>query len=177
MSHLPDLAAGNGPRPEAPERLLSLIHKASSAGRALRRLLAEQAAAVELTDAELLVVWLCGDTAGRGVVQGDLASAIGVSPALMSGTVERLRQQELIEMQRCSIDRRRQVWRTTDRGRVVLERIGPQLVRLCQRLDARLPVEDQQTVRRLCERLFAAAGELEGAAGGEDTERKGRRAA
>src|SRR5262245_11571676 len=67
--------------------LLVLIHRVSSAGRALRRLLAVQAVAIGLSDAELLVVWLC---TSRGMIQGDLATAIGVSPALMSGTVERL---------------------------------------------------------------------------------------
>src|SRR5688500_1434487 len=82
-----------GPPPDA--ALLMVIHRVSSAGRALRRVLADQATSVGLSDAEVLVVWLCGP---RGMVQGDLATAIGVSPALMSGTVERLRQQGLIEM-------------------------------------------------------------------------------
>src|SRR4029453_5207732 len=61
------LAAGecNAPRdgniaaPPPDATLLLLIHRVSSAGRALRRLLAEQSTAIGLNEGELLVVWLC----------------------------------------------------------------------------------------------------------------------
>ena len=137
--------------------LLVLIHRVSSAGRALRRLLAEQATAVGLSDAEVLVVWLCGP---RGIVQGDLATAIGVSPALMSGTVERLRQQGLIEMHRVPVDRRRQVWRTTEQGQHILASLRPLLVELAQQVESRLPATELALARDLCERLTTAAHEL-----------------
>ena len=42
----------------------------------------------DLSDSELLVVWLCS---GGGRIQVELAAAIGISPAQMSGMVERLR--------------------------------------------------------------------------------------
>ena len=54
---------------------------------ALRRRLAEVAETFELSDTELLVVWLCS---GGGRMQVELAAAIGISPAQMSGLVERL---------------------------------------------------------------------------------------
>ncbi len=114
-----------------------------------------------LSDAELLVVWLCGDAASHGMVQGDLAIAIGVSPALMSGLVQRLLERGLIEMQRSAVDRRRQVWRTTDRGRRVLAELRPLLARLADELDAQVSPRDQHTAQDLCERLTAAAAELE----------------
>jgi len=143
--------------PPSDATLLLLIHRVSSAGRALRRLLADQATAVGLSDAEVLVIWLC---APRGMVQGDLATAIGVSPALMSGTVERLRQQGLIEMHRVPVDRRRQVWRTTERGQHLLGALRPALVALAEQFDARLPAAELALARELCERLTIAAHDI-----------------
>jgi DNA-binding MarR family transcriptional regulator len=140
--------------PAADADLLRLVQRASSAGRALRRLLADHAAAADLSDAELLMLWLCGDT--HGMVQGELAAAIGVSPALMSGMVEKLRQRTLLEMQRSLVDRRRQVWRTTDAGRQLLADLRPVLVRLAEQLAAKLLPGDQQTLESLCERLLTA---------------------
>jgi DNA-binding MarR family transcriptional regulator len=140
--------------PPSDATLLLLIHRVSSAGRALRRLLADQATAVGLSDAEVLVVWLC---TARGMVQGDLATAIGVSPALMSGTVERLRQQGLIEMHRVPVDRRRQVWRATERGQHLLGALRPILTALAEQIDARLPAAELALARDLCERLTIAA--------------------
>ncbi|MCI0357424.1 MAG: MarR family winged helix-turn-helix transcriptional regulator [Planctomycetaceae bacterium] len=137
--------------------LLVVIHRVSSAGRALRRMLADQATAVGLSDAELLVVWLC---APRGMVQGDLATAIGVSPALMSGTVERLRQQGLIEMHRVPVDRRRQVWRTTDSGQHLLDALRPALASLASKIESRLPAAELALARDLCERLTAITQDI-----------------
>jgi MarR family transcriptional regulator, 2-MHQ and catechol-resistance regulon repressor len=142
------------------DRLLRLVERTSSAGRALRRLLADQAAAVQLSDAELLVVWLCSESACHGMVQGDLAVAIGVSPALMSGLVQRLLERGLIEMQRSTVDRRRQVWRTTAGGRALLAALRPVLGSLAQQLDRQVSASDQLAVQGLCERLSAAAAEL-----------------
>jgi len=151
----PQEADRTGPPPDA--ALLMLIHRVSSAGRALRRVLADQSTSVGLTDAEVLVVWLCGP---RGMVQGDLATAIGVSPALMSGTVERLRLQGLIEMHRVPVDRRRQVWRTTEQGQHLLGALRPLLVELAQQLESRVPFAELSQARELCERLTKAAHEI-----------------
>jgi DNA-binding MarR family transcriptional regulator len=140
--------------PPADRMLLVLIHRVSSAGRALRRLLADAAAAVGLTDAELLIVWLCAE---RGVVQGELATAIGVSPALMSGTVERLRQRELIEMQRSTVDRRRQVWRATTAGQQLLDALRPSLAALAEQLGTKISAAERTSARELCDRLASAA--------------------
>jgi MarR family transcriptional regulator, 2-MHQ and catechol-resistance regulon repressor len=141
-----------------------LVQQASSAGRALRRLLADHAAHAGLSDAELLMLWLCGDA--HGMVQGELATAVGVSPALMSGMVERLRQRSLLEMQRSLVDRRRQVWRTTAAGRQVLADLRPVLARLAEQLRAALLPGDQQTLESLCLRLLTAVDALPPATSG-----------
>jgi DNA-binding MarR family transcriptional regulator len=153
--------SSSGNPPEASdERLLRLVERASGAGRSLRRLLAEHAAAAGLSDAELLVIWLAGDRGEAGMVQGDLAAAIGVSPALMSGLVERLRQRGLVEVQRSAVDRRRQVWRTTEQGRQVLDVLRPHLAQAAAQLDRHLPPRDQEMLLALCQQLTAATASL-----------------
>jgi DNA-binding MarR family transcriptional regulator len=137
--------------------LLELVRQTSSAGRALRRLLADEAASEGLNDAELLVIWLCAGGSSPGVVQGELAAAIGVSPALMSGTVERLRSRELITRHRSPIDRRRQVWQTTSSGQACLARLRQRLAALSAAIEMRMTTEQQRETRTLCQRLASAA--------------------
>jgi DNA-binding MarR family transcriptional regulator len=148
---------GAAPLAPAEGLLLELVRQTSSAGRALRRLLADEAAAEGLNDAELLVIWLCAGGNSPGVVQGDLASAIGVSPALMSGTVERLRSRELIARHRSPIDRRRQVWQTTGLGQACLERLRGRLAALSAALELRMTSSQQRETQALCQRLASAA--------------------
>jgi DNA-binding MarR family transcriptional regulator len=137
------------------ERLLSLVHWTSAASRQLRRRLAEVAGASDLSDAELLVLWFCH---GGGQVQVELAAAIGISPAQMSGVVERLRSRELVAMHRSATDRRRQVWRTTAAGETLLGEIAGQLDALAATIQGGLSTTEQQVVQSLCQRLVEAVG-------------------
>jgi DNA-binding MarR family transcriptional regulator len=75
----------------------------------------------------------------------------------MSGTVERLRQRGLIEMHRVPVDRRRQVWRTTEQGQHILASLRPLLVELAQQVESRLPASELALARDLCERLTTTA--------------------
>jgi DNA-binding MarR family transcriptional regulator len=137
------------------ERVLRLIHWSSTASRHLRRQLAEVAAAFDLTDNELLVVWLCR---GTGWVQVELAGTIGVSPAQMSGTVDRLGSRGLVAMHRPTMDRRRQVWRTTTGGLALLERIAPRLDELAASLSGGQGASEEPASEALYQRLAKAAG-------------------
>src|SRR5262245_50172842 len=130
------------------ERLLRLIHWSGAVSRQLRRQLSEAASACGLTDNELLVVWLCRD---EGRVQVDLAGAIGVSPAQMSGVVERLGARGLVAMHRPTIDRRRQVWQSSAAGQSLLHSIAPRLESLAAALEARLTLGEQETAASLCQ--------------------------
>jgi DNA-binding MarR family transcriptional regulator len=138
------------------ERLLRLIHWSSAASRQLRRQLAEVAGAFDLTDNELLIVWLCR---GTGRVQFELAAAIGVSPAQMSGVVERLGTRGLVAMHRSTLDRRRQMWQTSSAGRALLDQMAPQLAALAASLSGHLSLAEQDGAEALCQKL------AEGAAG------------
>jgi DNA-binding MarR family transcriptional regulator len=137
-------------------RLLRLIFWTSAASRQLRRCLASLANSAGISDGELLTLWLCLGEEG-GLVQGDLAASLGVSPAQMSGIVERLRQRGLIEMHRQALDRRRQVWRGTAAARQVLESLTVALANLADHLSAQLTPDEQQTALALGQRLAAAA--------------------
>src|SRR5687768_15747008 len=95
------------------DAVLRLVHWTSHASRQLRRRLADVAGRLELSDTELLVLWVCS---GGGRVQIELAGEIGVSPAQTSGMVERLHSRGLIAMRRQAVDRRRQVCETTEAG-------------------------------------------------------------
>jgi DNA-binding MarR family transcriptional regulator len=136
------------------DRLLRLVHWTSSASRHLRRRLAEAAQSLDLSDTEVLVVWLCS---GGGRVQVELAGLIGISPAQMSGMVERLRTRGLVAMHRLAMDRRRQVWRTSPAGQALLARAAQQFNELAACIRGRLNDDEQQLAQSLCERLAEAA--------------------
>jgi DNA-binding MarR family transcriptional regulator len=99
---------------------LHLLLEASAATRAWRARLAEQVAAWGLTDQEFLVLWLCDDRSGAAQGQGELAATLGASAAQMSGLVERLRQRDLLQVERVGNDRRRQAWRLSPTGKEIL---------------------------------------------------------
>ena len=142
--------------PPQAEQLLRLIHSLSAARGQLRRRLSELAAEFDLSDGELLVVWLCG---GADRVQGELAAAIGVSPAQMSGLAEKLGQRGLVEMNRPARDRRRQVWKTTAAGLALLAQAAVPLENLAAAIAEHLPPHEQRLAQSLCQRLAAAAAE------------------
>jgi DNA-binding MarR family transcriptional regulator len=135
------------------DRLLRLVHWTSAASRHLRRRLAEVAESIDLSDSELLVVWLCN---GGGRIQVELAGALGISPAQMSGLVERLRSRGLVAMHRQAMDRRRQVCRTTPAGQELLSGTAEHLNELAASVGAGLSSDEQQVAQTLCERLSEA---------------------
>ena len=146
------------PSPERGEadadRLLQLIHAAGGAFRRLRSLLDEQVQPLGLVGAESLILWLCDARSHHaGWAQQDLASAIGVSPALMSSLVEGLRKRGLMEMKRSPVDRRRQVWRLLAQGEDLLSQIRSSLGGIAQQIDDLVPQDEQQAAHQVFARL------------------------
>jgi DNA-binding MarR family transcriptional regulator len=140
----------NAPGDTQADRLLRLVHWTGAASRHLRRRLAEVAAGFDLSDSELLVVWLCN---GGGRVQIELAGLIGISPAQMSGMVERLRARDLVAMHRLAMDRRRQVWRMTTAGQALLSQAARRLEEQTIELAGDLSHRELDAMQVLCERL------------------------
>lgn len=161
-AHAPQPLGADSARPTGAERLTRLIHRANSAGRRLRRLLAEHVAQWNLADTEFLVLWLCETQAEQGLGQGDLAAAIGVSPAQMSSLVERLRKRELVAVRRFGSDRRRQVWQIAPPGRQLLEEVRVGLESIARRLEERVTADEQVAAEHLFERLALLAAEEAG---------------
>ena len=136
------------------DRLLEFIHAGGGAFRRLRSLLDEQVQPLGLLGAECLVLWLCATRAHHaGWAQQDLATAVGVSPALMSSLVEGLRKRGLMEMKRSPVDRRRQVWRLLSQGEDLLSQIRSSLGGIAQQMDELVSVEEQEATQRVFARL------------------------
>jgi DNA-binding MarR family transcriptional regulator len=135
------------------KNFLRLVLHISTVARAARRQLAEQVAGSELSEQEFLVLWLCGDDAAlthRG--QGELAEVVGVSPAQMSGLVDRLRRRNLLQFERLGRDRRRQVWQLTAEGQTLLAEICCHLATASAQLSGNLLETEQQQLLSLLER-------------------------
>lgn len=151
------LSVGGGGPPDGDsleaERLLQLVFRLGVASRTIRRRLAGLAGQFDLGEHELLVLWQCR-TGGRA--QSELAVALGISPAQVSGLVDRLREEGLLELQRQDQDRRRHVWRLSLAGRQRLMQAMPHLEAMARELSRELSSEDQQRLLTLCQRLVPA---------------------
>ena len=101
-----------------------------------------------------MVLWLCATRAHHaGWAQQDLATAVGVSPALMSSMVEGLRKRGLMEMKRSPVDRRRQVWRLLAQGEDLLLQVRGSLSSIARQLDELVPPREQQATHEVFTRL------------------------
>lgn len=144
------------------KNFLRLVLHVSTVARAARRQLAEQVAGSELSEQEFLVLWLCGDDAAlthRG--QGELAEVVGVSPAQMSGLVDRLRRRNLLQFERLGRDRRRQVWQLTPDGQTLLAEVCRQLAIAGGQLTGNLLETEQQQLLSLLERWLPTGDHTE----------------
>ena len=108
---------------------LELVQAVSLCGRQLRKALAEVAAPHQLSDTEVLILWACCGTTSVGLGQHELAALVGISPAQLSGLVDRLSAQDLLIGRRPAHDRRRQYWRLSEPGEEMMEQLALDLAR------------------------------------------------
>jgi DNA-binding MarR family transcriptional regulator len=120
---------------------LRLVQTASMCGRQLRRALGELVGPRGLTDSQCLVLWACCEAPPEGQAQHDLATPIGVSPAQLSGLLEDLAARGLVTGRRPAHDRRRQYWRLTTEGRLL---VGALLSDLAHWLATSPPLSDAE---------------------------------
>lgn len=76
-----------------------------------------------LRDVHFLLLWNCQAAKDYGVAQRELATALSLSPAQVSGLVEELRQRTLLASHRPTSDRRQQRWRLTADGQRLLQEV------------------------------------------------------
>jgi DNA-binding MarR family transcriptional regulator len=112
--------------PEASARVDAMC-RAVVAGKLATRELGAWVRPVGLGEAEFRLLWALaaspkGD-AGASPGQSELAVALAGSPAQVSGLVERLRSQGLIQSGSIGGDRRRSAWRLTNSGEQAVARV------------------------------------------------------
>jgi DNA-binding MarR family transcriptional regulator len=124
---------GAGGLPARDADWLELARRLSACGSSVRQAMTEALLGMACTPAEFLLLWTCRDSerTAAGLGQIELARSVGLSPAQVSGLVERLRARGLLEGCRAARDRRRQMWRLTPSGRNtladLLQAIAPRL--------------------------------------------------
>jgi DNA-binding MarR family transcriptional regulator len=131
----------------------------------LRRALADLAAPRGLSDTECLILWACRQAPAIGQPQHDLAMFVGISPAQMSGLLERLAERGWIAGRRPPRDRRRQYWRLLPEGEVLLAAVMLDLTQWSTRFAASLS-EAQRT--SLVEQLQQCNDMLQSSADGKE---------
>jgi DNA-binding MarR family transcriptional regulator len=137
----------HGPNP------IELFNELGRTYRGLRGSLNERLRRWQLTDSECLLLCTCESRSPAVVAQHDLADAVGVSAAQMSGLVEKLRRRGLLIACRDERDRRRQLWGLTTAGREVVRDIRRHLAGSSQALVGGLSPREQQTLVSLLGRL------------------------
>lgn len=131
----------------------------SMCSRRLRQRIAECARRIGLNDAEFLILWLSNQHMPAGAAQSDLVTATGVSPAQMSGLVEKLRRRQLLESRRCNLDRRRQLWLPTTTGQQLLNSVSKEFAALSRQVDHRLSADERGVFRKVIDQLNAVCQE------------------
>ena len=107
---------------------ISAACRLAAEGKLAARRIAVWLGGLEINEPEFRLLWLLAGTASTDVSavpldQADLAEQLVVSPAQVSGAVERLRNLGLVERIQHERDRRRQLWRVTEAGEALLRRI------------------------------------------------------
>jgi DNA-binding MarR family transcriptional regulator len=133
-----------------------LLADLSQLTRALRATLADGAKSSGLTDTELQLLHCCASSTDC-IAQRQLADALAISAAQVSGLVESLRRRGQIEGHRPANDRRRQVWKLTVHGRQVLERVMSDLAPRLVMLFAAMPPGAVTALRQSARQLKTAA--------------------
>jgi len=95
---------------------LEAMCRSIAAGRTLARQLAVALRDYQLSEAEFRLLWLLSEVTERGTEQNVLAKRLGLSPAQVSATVEKLRGQQVIALVVDPADRRRKLWQLTPSG-------------------------------------------------------------
>jgi len=141
------------PAGQAAAQWLALAERVVRCHRMFREELARHAARWQLSEPEFLLLWACRQAPGCGVAQSKLAARLAVSAAQISGLVEKLRLDGLLEGRRAQRDRRRQLWRLTPAGEATLQAGLAEMADWTGVLDSRLGARGARRLIRLLDRL------------------------
>ena len=135
---------------------LELLEDLSRLTRTLRTTLAEVAQPNGLTDTELQLLYRCASSTD-GIAQRQLADALAISAAQVSGLVESLRRRGLLAGHRPAADRRRQLWKLTAHGHQVFGQLMSTLAPSLELLFAARPPSSITTLRQIARQLQVTA--------------------
>ena len=150
---MPDKQATGDPAQPPDVALVELICQITRCQRVLQNLLNGFSSRWKLSGTELLILWLCARNAESGLSQRDLATAVGISPARMSGLVEGLRGRRLLSPWRCPSDRRRQHWKLERDGWKLLTSAQVELEHFVQEHSVEVPEAAQRHLASLVRHL------------------------
>lgn len=120
-----------------------------------RQRLATSARTADLSETDLLALWACVAAPEGAANQRQLADRLAVSPAQVSGTVERLRQSGLLDCRRDPQDRRRQVWHLTAAGQEAIATAARDVAAWSKNLEVHLPDTAPEQLIGELDRLLA----------------------
>lgn len=139
-------SAGSGHRPFTASGSLSMERidaacRSAAEGKLAARMIAAWLEGAEISEPEFRLLWLLAGAADLSATaasmdQAELAEQLVVSPAQISGAVERLRDLGLLERAANRGDRRRQLWRVTVAGDALLRRIVDQVAAVTSQREA-----------------------------------------
>lgn len=112
--------SGRCEMPPAARTWIGLSEQISICSRLLRCWIAQHSEPAGIQEAELSLLWACAAAPVGGFSQKQLANALAISPAHVSGLVEQMRRKGLLHGRRATDDRRRRQWQLTPQGRTEL---------------------------------------------------------
>ena len=124
------------PDGSAAQAWMALAERILMLAKQFRQRLAVSAKTAALTEADLLALWASAAATPAAMNQRELADRLAVSPAQVSATVERLRQNGLLECCRDPLDRRRQVWQLTAAGHAAIATVARDVATWAKDLEA-----------------------------------------
>jgi len=107
-----------------------------------------------LTTSQLMVLLILKDMKDIGLPIGKLAKELAVSFPSVSGIIDRLHREKLIERIRSRQDRRLVLVKLTDTGKEIVEKLLKALEELIFSILERMPEKERKTITKAVERVF-----------------------
>jgi DNA-binding MarR family transcriptional regulator len=108
--------------PDAP--WIEFVERLLVCARRARERLSVEASRQGLSEPQIEMLWACAKAPPGGRCQKDLAEDLAVSPAHVSGVVERLHAAGLLQYSVAEGDRRLRYWRLTPAGQVLWQTVA-----------------------------------------------------
>ncbi len=113
-----------------------------------------------LTTSQLMILLILKDTKGVPLPVGKLAQELSVSFPSVSGIVDRLHKEKLIERSHSRKDRRLVLVKLTDTGKDIVEKLLNDFEKLLFNVLEKMPETERRTVMKAIEKVFEFSAAL-----------------